>query len=92
MWYSNPQDADEDPVALPSDIENLKSTLLLTYSTINGVDTLYNNYKYSIAAKNYEIEQGTDFIKVHYSVGEMEKEFMIPKVITEERMLSLWSR
>ena len=56
MWYSNPQDADEDPVALPSDIENLKSTLLLTYSTINGVDTLYNNYKYSIAAKNYEIE------------------------------------
>ena len=88
VWYSNPQDADEDPVALPSDIENLKSTLLLTYSTINGVDTLYNNYKYSIAAKNYEIEQGTDFIKVHYSVGEMEKEFMIPKVITEERMLS----
>lgn len=88
VWYSNPQDADEDPVALPSDIENLKSTLLLTYSTINGVDTLYNNYKYSIAAKNYEIEQGTDSIKVLYSVGEVEKEFMIPKVITEERMLA----
>ena len=95
VWYSNPQDADEDKVALSTDIENLKSTLLLTYSTINGVDTLYNNYKYSIASKIYDIEATKDSIKVNYSIGEVEKEFIVPNVILKdefEKFLSQMSK
>jgi len=90
VWYSNPPDAAEDPIALQSDIENLQSTLLLTYSTINGVDTLYNNYKYSIASKIYNIEATEERIKVYYSIGEVEKEYIIPKVIEAERMEELF--
>lgn len=89
IWYSNPQDADEDTVALKSDIENLKSTLLLTYSVVNGVDTLYNNYKYSISSKIFNIEATENSIKVDYSIGEVEKEYIIPLVAEEERMEEL---
>lgn len=91
VWYSNPPDAQEDPIALQSDKENLQSTLLLTYSTINGVDTLYNNYKYSIVSKIYDIESAEDRIKIRYSIGEVEKEYIIPNVILADRMEELFA-
>ncbi len=89
VWYSNPPEADEDPLALVSEKEKLKSTLLLTYSTINGVDTLYPNYTYSMEKKIYDVEASEDSIKVFYSVGDMEKEYIIPPVIIEEQMEDL---
>lgn len=67
----------------------MKSTLLLTYSVVNGVDTLYNNYKYSISSKIFNIEATENSIKVDYSIGEVEKEYIIPLVAEEERMEEL---
>ena len=86
VWYSNPPDAANDEKALTSEKSNLQSTLLLTYSTINGVDTLFNNYAYSILNQIYEIEAKDDYIKVFYTIGDLEKEYVIPPVITKERM------
>ena len=86
VWYSNPQDADDDELALKLDKEKLKSTLLLTYSTNNGVDTLFNNYAYSMEKGIYDIEKGDDYIKVFYSIGDTDKEFVIPTVIEKDRM------
>lgn len=95
VWYSNPQDVVNDPIALPSEKENLQSTLLLTYSTENGVDTTYNNYKYSINNNEnhlYTIEQGDDYIKVKYSMGIVQKEFCIPPVVRASRMEELMAQ
>lgn len=89
VWYSNPPGADEDPIALPLEKSKLKSTIVLTYSTVNGVDTIFNNYDYSMSKGLYEIEQGDDYIKVYYSIGNVQKEFVIPKVISEARMDAL---
>lgn len=89
VWYSNPQEADSDSLAMGQEKSKLKSTLLLTYSTVNGVDALYNNYDYSMEKGIYEIEQKDDSIKVKYSIGDVEKEFVIPPVIPEERMNAL---
>lgn len=86
IWYSNPVDADSDPIALTLDKQLLNSTLILYYSTKNGVDTLFNNYAYSIEKGIYDIETGEDYIKVFYSVGDTEKEYIIPIVIEESRM------
>ncbi len=86
VWYSNPPDADKDPLALKLDKAQLKSTLLLTYSTREGVDTLFNNFDYSIDAGTYEIEQGEDYIKVCYSIGKFEETFVIPTTLSVERM------
>lgn len=86
VWYSNPDGAADDSIALPIEKKKLQSTVLLTYSTQNGVDTLFNNYEYSIAKELYEIETGDDYIKVCYSLGDLDKEYVIPLVIEEERM------
>ena len=85
VWYSNPAGAAEDPVAFTMEKNKMQSTLLLTYSTINGVDTLYNNYEHSMKNQLYEVEQGEDYIRVDYSIGEVEREYIFPIVMTEER-------
>lgn len=54
----------------------------ITWSTQNGVDAKYNNYDYSIEKGVYDIEMGEDYVKVFYSIGDTEKEYIIP----------LWSR
>ncbi|MBE5877322.1 MAG: hypothetical protein E7290_10605 [Lachnospiraceae bacterium] len=88
VWYSNPQNAEDDELALKAEKQKLLSTLILTYSTQNGVDTLHDNYRYCVQNQIYEIEEGEDYIKVYYSIGDVEKEYMIPPVITVKRMES----
>ena len=89
IWYSNPQDVDGDSLAMSQEKGKLRSTLLLTYSNINGVDTLYNNYAYSMERGIYEIVQDGNSIRVNYSIGDIEKEFVIPPVILASRMEEL---
>lgn len=90
-WLSNPADAADDPIALASNKTMLQSTLIVTYSSSNGtVD--FNNYQYSIEQGNYLIDQTDDAISVNYSVGVIEKVFMIPQAITKERFESFTSQ
>lgn len=87
VWYSNPQGIDEDTVALKEDKNNLNSTALITYSTENGVNTLFNNFSYSINRDIYEIESGEDYVKVLYSLGNRSKTFVIPNALPSSRMV-----
>lgn len=57
---------------------NCSPQWLLTYSTQNGVDALLDNYEYSIAKGIYEIETGDGYIKVNYSIGDLEQEYVVP--------------
>lgn len=91
VWYSNPQDADNDPIALPAIKYGLKSTLLLTYSTQTGLDTQLDNYQYSIEGKLYNIEKTDDAVKVTYTIGKVQKEYIVPMVIRASRMEELQS-
>jgi len=84
VWYSNPQGIDNDSIAFPIEKNKLRSTVLLTYSTINGVDTLQNNYDLSITNHLYEVEQGEDYIRIDYSIGDVEREYIIPVVMEVE--------
>lgn len=87
IWYSNPTDSDTDTIAQTAEKGALKSTIVLTYSTINGVDTIYDNYTYSMKNQIYDIEKGDDYVTIYYSIGDTQKEFVIPPVIIEEDML-----
>lgn len=84
VWYSNPLDGASDPLALTTEKGRVQSTLAMTYSTPNGTDALYNNYDYSMAEGIYDIEMGEDYIKIYYSIGDVERQYMIPPVITVE--------
>ncbi len=92
VWLSNPVDAANDALAQASEKGRLQSTLLMTYSTINGVDTLYDNYQFSMLKKIYQIEQGDDYIKIYYSIGEVEKTFLMPTVCTADVFESFTSK
>ena len=84
-WLSNPADAASDSIAISTNKSLLQSTLVVTYTSSNGtVD--YNNYQYSIEDGTYTVSQAEDgTISVKYSVGEIEKIYMLPTAITVER-------
>lgn len=87
VWYSNPPEAESDPNAVASNKGRLQSTLLLTYSISSGLQTTYDSYTYSVLNGLYHIEKGDDdSIRVDYSLGNVEKEFLIPPVCTVENM------
>ncbi len=86
VWYSNPPEADADPVAVASYKGRLQSTLLMTYSIATGLQTTYDSFTYGVMNGMYNIEQGDDYVKVDYSLGNVEKEYMIPPVSTVANM------
>lgn len=84
IWYSNPVNASNDPIALGADKELLQSTLNVTHSVQSGLETVYNNYKYSVSKGLYEIqyEPGSNSVRIDYSLGDIEREYIIPPVCT----------
>lgn len=86
-WLSNPENAAQDPKAGNSAANKgvLQSTLIVTYSSADGVID-YNNYQYAIENGNYLIEPQEDgSIDVIYTVGKIEKVYRLPTAITVER-------
>ncbi len=85
VWRSNPADAASDPVARTVNKEILNATVIATY-TVSGGEVGMNNYGNSITNQSYVIDQKEDgSIEVEYSIGKIEKTFLIPKAITKER-------
>ena len=89
-WLSNPADAANDAVAKSSqaNLYALQSTLLLSYTDKDKgtADINFNNYQRSIMNGNYEISEVTDHsLLVTYSVGDINKIYLMPYAITEER-------
>ena len=82
IWYSNPQGAASDAKALNDEKAKLQSTLLMSYSMTAGLEVTYNSENFSVQNGIYDIEQGDDYVKVLYSLGDVEKEFIIPPVTT----------
>lgn len=83
VWKSNPADAADDSLALPEEKAKMQSTLVMTYNTEAGLETTFPSYNFSVANGIYDIEQGDDYVKVNYSLGQVQKEFTIPPVCTK---------
>ena len=89
VWYSNPQNSDADSRALPKEKYNLKSTFLVKYSTINGTDDTYDTYSKSIMRNFYSIEKKGNEIQVHYTIGDIEREYLMPLAIYADELEEL---
>ena len=88
VWYSNPDETGitaDAKASTPNKKNELRSTVMLTYSNRSGVNALYNNYEFSVTNKLYEIEQGEDYIKIDYTIGDVQREYIIPPVMTLEK-------
>ena len=85
VWDSTPADAQQDSIALTANKEQLSSTLLVTYTTSGGEVTMNNN-AYSIMNQSYVVNMQEDgSIRVDYSIGQIERTYLIPSAITKER-------
>ena len=93
VWHSNPDDAANDTKALPEERAKLQSPLLMSYAVTTGLEVAYNSYAYSTQNGIYNIEQTDDnTIRVDYSLGNIEREYIIPPVVTKEDFDSWTSR
>ncbi len=86
IWLSSPEETDDDPIALPKEKACMNSTLLLTYSTENGVNNTYDSKTYSVDRKFYSIEKSENEITVNYILGDMDRQYVIPMAVDEDRM------
>jgi len=87
VWKSNPENADYDPMADPTSINNMKSTLILEYTNNLGVNVLYNNFEKSIQKQTFRITKTEDSIIVDYTIGDFKKVYYIPPALPESRMI-----
>ena len=86
IWYSNPQNIDNDPIALGKEKNNMRSPFLIKYSTINGSDDVYDVYSNSIKRNFYTVSKNGNEIRVDYTVGQMDREYIFPLAIYEEEL------
>lgn len=85
VWYSNPPDRNADPKALASNKDALSSTLNVTY-TYSGGEIELNNYTNSIENQTFQVYRQEDgSIRVDYAVGKIERVYLLPTAITQER-------
>jgi hypothetical protein len=89
VWSSCADNAEEDTKALNDEKGKMLSNVVLSYAVTNGLETIYNCHDYSVTKGVYEIEADENEIKLLYSIGNIEKEFIIPPVITETDFLAL---
>ncbi len=85
IWYSTPVDAANDVAALAAEKNKLQSTLIMAFSKETGLETVYNNFGYGVNNGLYEIETGDDYVRINYTLGDIEREYIIPPVITATR-------
>ncbi len=90
VWYSNPPEVQKDPIALANEKNNMRSTMLLKYSTINGNEETYDLYSNSIDRGFYTVSKSGSDIRVDYTVGQMEREYIFPFILYQEDM-DKWS-
>ena len=86
VWFSNPENRENDKIARGTTLEYLSSTLNVSYyDDINKTEM--NNFTGSIKNQSFEILQEEDgSIRVNYSLGKNAgKRYIIPNAMTRER-------
>ena len=84
VWKSNPEGVSADTLALSEEKSRLESTLLMSYSIVSGLEVSFNTDAFSIKNSIYDIAQGEDYVRVDYSLGNVEREYIIPPVMTAD--------
>lgn len=90
ILYSNPQDREDDEIAIASNKSELNSTIVVRYYNSARIDGTVNNYDMSINNGQFTLEAIEDGIRYVYTLGKAEdKDILVPLIISEERMKTL---
>lgn len=88
IWNSNPEETSDQGGFR----KELESTLTLKYNTEAGSATSMNNYALSIEKGNYSYEKLPNGIKVNYTVGDINKVYLVPTAVPESRFLEFFDK
>lgn len=87
IWFTNPINGDEDPLATPYNKELMKSHFSLKYYNESVQSSEMNNFSDSIKNGQFEINYLNDGVTITYSLGDGVSKLILPTVISEERYL-----
>ncbi len=86
LWFSNPVNAEDDTVASSYQQRQLKSQLSVRFFNENVQEATMDNYSDCIREGNFETEITGDGVTVTYVLGEAAKKYLLPEVISIERL------
>lgn len=86
VWYSNPQQAEADPVASDYNRRQLMSQIGLRYYNDSVQENTMDNYSDSIQYGAFEIQYLTDGVTILYHMGAAGSQRILPEVISVERL------
>jgi len=90
LWFSNPQNINEDNIATGINISRLRSQIELTYVNPRGQVGRYNSYDFSVSSGNFSHEIIENGIRVVYNFGDETRDInFLPPYISEERFRTL---
>lgn len=90
IWYSNPQDREEDSIATGYNKSKLNVQIEISYLDSAGNSLKYDNYTHSVQNGQFVIEKVDDGLNIDYTLGEAKSDIdAIPKYISEERFQTL---
>lgn len=69
IWYSNPQDREQDAVATGYNKSKLNVQVELTYYDSKGNLMNYDNYTHSVQSGQFTIEESKDSLNIVYTLG-----------------------
>ena len=83
-WRSNPQGA--DPLADPVTRYMMNSVFALEYADVYGIGQIQYSGEQSVKTGAYDYKIADDVLEVNYTVGNLERTYVIPPAMSEERM------
>jgi len=85
-WRSNPPNSSDDPSADTVTKYLMESQFALEYANNAGVGMTLHSSIYSVQRGTYDYEITNNVLEVRYTVGDLDRSFHIPPVLTEDRM------
>ncbi|MCR5055170.1 MAG: hypothetical protein K6A69_10040, partial [Lachnospiraceae bacterium] len=86
IWFTNPCEADDDPVASAYQKRQLKSQLSVRYFNDNVQEATMDNYSDCVAEGNFLVQSDEHGLTVTYTLGVAAKKYLLPEVISVERL------
>lgn len=92
IWYSNPQERENDSIATDENKEVLASQLFITYQNPMNQTSSFYSYKDSVRLGAYQCEAVERGFLVTYHLGAEDPERGIPKALTKQGYETLLAR
>lgn len=91
-WFSNPPNADQDPLAAGENRDRLKSQLYVTYYTRFGQLQTRTSYASAVSFGSFKTRRIPNGFRVDYLITDNVRIWIIPRAISEQRFTEWFTK